>query len=358
MSPGAPDRTERHRDGEFVREPAFVKVGPAWEGWTLLRAVRHAFPETDPRAVLRKTRSGEILVNGRRCRPGDVLHAGDVIRVERLRPAPPRRVPPVRQAEPVVTPAGPFWIVREDPHLLVVSKPPRCASHPALGHAGDTLIERVHAYLGIEPDAPFRPALANRLDVDTSGIVLVAKTRPAQRRLGRNLQRGRVRKLYLALVAGWPDPPSGAIRIPLVRRPDSRDRQRLPPGHPGLRGVLQPALTRYRTIARLRHPLRAALLEVELVTGRTHQIRRHLTAVGHPLAGDRRYGDPEFNRHMAAAGDLDRLFLHAHRVVLRHPASGEDLDLKAPLPGDLVRVLRAFGAADAVASLDAGSPRE
>ncbi len=353
MTLRAPEQIESHREGEedLVREPAFIKVGPPWEGWTLLRAVRRAFPEMDPRAVLRKTRSGEILLNGRRCRPEHVLHAGDVIRVERLRPAPARRVAPLKQAEPAETPAGPFWIVREDPHLLVVSKPPRCASHPALGHAGNTLIERIHAYLGVRPEDPFRPALANRLDVDTSGIVLVAKTRPAQRRLGRNLQRGRVRKIYLVLVAGWPDPPRGEIRIPLVRRPDSRDRQRLPPGHPGLRGVLQPALTRYRTVARLRHPLRAALLEVELVTGRTHQIRRHLAAVGHPVAGDRRYGDPEFNRDMASAGGLDRIFLHAYRVGLRHPASGEDLDLMAPLPEDLARVLRAFGAADAAASL-------
>ncbi len=346
MSPQVPEQTEGHGEEEVVREPTFMKVGPAWEGWTLIQAVRRAFPEMDPRAVLRKTRTGEILLNGRRCRPEHVLHTGDVIRVERLRPAPSRRVVPSRRAESVETPAGSFWIVWEDPHLLVVSKPPRCASHPALGHAGNTLIERIHAYLGVKPEDPFRPALANRLDVDTSGIVLVAKTRPAQRRLGRNLQRGRVRKRYLVLVGGWPDPPKGEIRIPLVRRPDSRDRQRLPPGHPGLRGVLQSALTRYRTVARFRHPLRAALLGVELVTGRTHQIRRHLSAVGHPVAGDRRYGDPGFNRDLADASGLDRLFLHAYRVGLRHPASGEELDLVAPLPGDLVRVLRAFGAAD------------
>ncbi len=333
-----------------------LRVGPEWAGRTVFDAVRTAFPEVGPRDVFRKARRGEIRRNRGACRPTDRLQEGDLVSVVLLRAARPARAEPTRRDEPVATAAGPFWVVREDPYLLVVSKPAGCASHPALGHAGDTLIERVRAYLGVGPDDPFQPALANRLDLETSGIVLVAKTRGARRRLGRSLQRGRVHKAYLALVCGWPEPGAGEIRIPLVRRPDSRDRDRLPPGHPRLRGVTQSAHTRYRTLARLEHPFRAALLEVELVTGRTHQIRRHLTAVGHPLAADRRYGDPGFNRDMARVCGLGRMFLHAHRVRLEHPFTGEPLALEAPLPGDLGACLRALGGSGILRALEGPRP--
>jgi 23S rRNA pseudouridine955/2504/2580 synthase len=133
------------------------------------------------------------------------------------------------------------------------------------------------------------------------------------------------------------------IRIPLVRRPDSRDRARLPPHHPKLRGTLQEAVTRYQTDLRFEQPLRSSLLAVELVTGRTHQIRRHFAHVGHPLAGDERYGDPDFNEDLRSVTGLQRMFLHAHRVVIAHPATGESLDLRAPLPGDLAACLTALG---------------
>ncbi len=334
---------EAEPGGGLERIVRHLRVGSAWAGKTVYDAVRTAFPDLDPREVFRKARSGEIRRNARRCGALDRLAGGDTVAVELVRPARPRTPSPDREHEEVGTPAGPFRVVREDPHLLVVSKPPGCASHPALGHAGDTLIERVRAYLGVVPADPFQPALANRLDLETSGIVLVAKTRPAQRRLGRNLQRGRVEKAYLTLVAGWPEPAEGEIRIPLPRHPDSRDRGRHPAGHPRSRPVLQDALTRYRTLARYPQPLRAALLEVDLVTGRTHQIRRHLALAEHPLALDRRYGDPEFNEHLRAVTGLGRMFLHAHRVRLRHPAGGGPLDLTDPLPEDLVACLAAFG---------------
>ncbi len=330
-------------DLELERVVRHLRIGRAWAGRTVFDAVREAFPQVEPREVFRKCRSGEIRVNDRPCGALDRAGEGDVVSVVLFRPARPTVFPAEREHEAVDTPAGPFRIVREDPHLLVVSKPPGCASHPALGHAGDTLIERVRAYLGIAPDAPFQPALANRLDLETSGIVLVAKTRNAQRRLGRALQRGGVAKAYLALVAGWPEPPEGEIRIPLRRHPDSRDRARRPEGHPRRQPVLQEAVTRYRTRARYLHPFPVALLEIDLVTGRTHQIRRHLRAVGHPLALDRRYGDPGFNEDMVRIAGLGRMFLHAFRVRLRHPAGGGMLEVEDPLPEDLSAALRAFG---------------
>ncbi|GAB4259648.1 MAG: 23S rRNA pseudouridine(955/2504/2580) synthase RluC [Deferrisomatales bacterium] len=321
----------------------YLKVAPGWAGRTLFEAVRQAFPEIGPREVFRKARKGEIRRNGTLCHPLDHLDPGDVLAVTLFREAPPPPAAPLRRDVPVETPAGGFFLVWEDDHLLAVSKPPGCASHPALKHGGDTLIERVRAYLGTRPADPFQPALANRLDLQTSGLVLVAKTRGAQRRLGRHLQQGGVRKLYLALVAGWPEPAAGDIRAPLLRRTDSRERRRLPPGDPRLRGRVQEARTRYRTLERLAQPLETALLELDLLTGRTHQIRRHLAGVGHPVAGDDRYGDPAFNadyRHVCGVG---RMFLHAHRVALAHPATGRPLELTAPLPADLLRGVRALG---------------
>jgi len=328
---------------DLVAVPKNLRIGPAWDGLTAFEVVRRAFPEVTPREVFRKARLGEVLRNESACHPLQSVTAGDTVTVVLLRPQRLRPATPLRRGVTAETPAGSFWVVWEDEDLLAASKPPHCASHPALKQGGDTLIERVRAHLGVASDAAFQPALANRLDIETSGLVLVGKTRAAQRRLGRSFQKGLVRKLYLALVCGWPEPADGEIRRPLLRRPDSRERVRHPPGHPKLRSVLQSAETRYRTAERLRQPLRSALLEVALLTGRTHQIRRHLAGSGHPVAGDRRYGDPEFNVDIHAVGELDRMFLHAHRVVLPHPRTGEAIDLEAPLPDDLQRCLRALG---------------
>jgi RluA family pseudouridine synthase len=320
-----------------------VKVREGWAGLTVLDLVRRAFSEVSAREVFRKARAGEIRKNGERCDPLARLGCEDVVSVALQRQVQPARSIPSREHECAETSAGPLDIVREDEDLLAVCKPSGCASHPALGHSRDTLIERVHAYLGVSPGSSFRPGLANRLDLETSGIVLVVKTEPARRRLGRHSQRGLVRKHYITLVVGWPDPAEGEIHTPLARHADSRDRLRLSPCHPRLRGVLQEATTRFRTLEQVRQPLLSALLAVEILTGRTHQIRRHFTQLGHPLAGDARYGNAGFNADMRAVGELSRLFLHAHRVLVEHPRTGELLELVSPLPADLIRCLRAFG---------------
>ncbi len=320
-----------------------LQIGGPWAGLTVFDAVRRAFPEVSPREVWRLARSGEIRRDGGRCHPQDRLHAGQVLTVTLRRPARPAPSVPTREQEPVVTSAGPFWIVREDADLLAVSKPAGCASHPAARHRGDTLLDRVREYLGVRPEHPFQPALANRLDIDTSGLVLIAKTRGAQNRLGRDLQKSRLRKGYLTLVAGWPEPPEGEVVVPLERRPDSRDLARHGADHPRCQGRVQAAHTRYRTRERLDRVLSAALLEVELLTGRTHQIRRHLSHLRHPLAGDRRYGDPAFNREMSEVAGLERMFLHAAQLELQHPASNELLRLEAPLPPELTAALAALG---------------
>jgi 23S rRNA pseudouridine955/2504/2580 synthase len=320
-----------------------LRIGPRWAGLSAFEVVRRAFPEVTPREVFRKARAKEVLRNQGPCHPLESVAVGDTVTVVLQRTRPYVPATPLRREEPVETPAGPFWVVWEDDDLLAVGKPPRCASHPALHHNGDTLLDRVRAHLGTRPEAAFQPALANRIDIETSGLVLVGKTRNAQRRLGRHFQKGLVRKCYLTLVCGWPEPAEGQIRRPLVRRPDSRELSRRPPGHPKLRPTLQSAETHYRTAERLRQPLRSALLEIELLTGRTHQIRRHLATRGYPVAGDRRYGDPYFNADVRDVAGLSRMFLHAYRVVLPHPRTGETMDLVAPLPHDLASCLRALG---------------
>jgi RluA family pseudouridine synthase len=322
-----------------------LRIQGAWAGQTAFAAVRRAFPEVEPREVFRKARRGEVLCNGGSCDPLGRVAEGDVLTVVLLRP--PRHAPavPLLQDAWVETAAGPFRVVWEDADFLAAGKPPGCASHPGLKRSGDTLLDRVRAYWGIAPADPFQPALANRLDIGTSGVVLVGRTRPAQRRLGRAFQKGLVGKSYLALVRGCPAPPEGELRQPLPRYPDSRDRNRLPQDHPRLRPALQAAVTRYRTRAQTHAPPAAALLEVDLVTGRTHQIRRHLAGAGHGVAGDPQYGDAEFDRALREAAGLDRMFLHAWRVRLPHPRTGEPLELTAPLPEDLERCLARLGLA-------------
>ncbi len=328
---------------DLVPSPRHLKIEDPWSGLTVLEVVRRAFPEVTAREVFRKARAGDLRVGDAPCQPLARVAVGDRLTVTLYRPPAPRDRHPQRAQVPVETPAGPFWLVWEDGDLLAVSKPPRCASHPALKHAGDTLLDRVRAYLGVTPADPFQPALANRLDIDTTGVVLIGKTRGAQRRLGRHLQRGLVDKRYLALVGGWPGEDGGELGDPLLKRADSRDRGRFAPEDPRFHGRLQGALTRYRVIERLQGVLRTTLLEVELVTGRTHQIRRHFTAAGHPLAGDERYGAPALNADLAALGGLHRIFLHAHRATLEHPGGGARLTLEAPLPGDLLACLAALG---------------
>ncbi|MBE0617531.1 MAG: hypothetical protein IH608_06355 [Proteobacteria bacterium] len=235
---------------DLVPEPRYLRISGPWAGLTAFAVVRRAFPEFGPREVFKKARCGEVLRNHRLCDPLAAVADGDVVTVVLRRPRHRPEAVPSRRDQGVETSAGPFWVVWEDDEFLAAGKPAGCASHPGLKRSGDTLLDRVRCHLGVTRTDPFQPALANRLDIGTSGLVLVGKTRAAQRRLGRHVQGGLVQKLYLTLVAGWPDPPEDAIRVPLKKRPDSRDRRRLPDGHPRLRESLQEAETRYRTLAR------------------------------------------------------------------------------------------------------------
>jgi 23S rRNA pseudouridine1911/1915/1917 synthase len=231
-------------------------------------------------------------------------------------------------------------IVHEDDDLLIVDKPAGLVVHPSPGHAGGTL---VNALLAREDAAAFggiagvlRPGIVHRLDRDTSGLLMVAKDDAAQHSLMAQLKARRIKKTYLALVLGEVAAAVGRIEAPIGRDPKHRTRMAVVTDG-------RASTTGYRV--RERFP-GWTLLELDLVTGRTHQIRVHLEAIGHPVAGDPVYGTGTSRRGPDVPGGLDRLFLHAWRLELTSPSSGALIRAEAPLPPELESVvegLRAVG---------------
>ncbi len=219
-------------------------------------------------------------------------------------------------------------ILYEDSDLLVVDKPAGLVSHPAYKHPNGTLFDAVQAYLHQRGEA--RPCLLHRLDKDTSGTVLLAKTEAARRHLVRQFERRTIRKTYLALVCGRPDPASGMIDAPLRRNPDDRRRMHLHPQG-------DPACTEYHLLQTLGQNLGkvVSLVELHPLTGRMHQLRVHLAALGHPIVGDTLYGNPA----RWAPLSPPRQMLHAHALTFLHPISGERLSIFSPLPADLCALL-------------------
>ena len=240
------------------------------------------------------------------------------------------RIPPPAAAEPQGEPDLPLSVVYQDDDLLIVDKPAGQVVHPAPGHGSGTL---VNALLGRGAElAPGgiagvqRPGIVHRLDRDTSGLLMVARSDVAQASLQAQLKARRVKKTYLALVQGPVAAANGRIEAPVGRDPGRRTRMAVTPGG-------RPATTGYRV--RERFPS-WTLLELDLVTGRTHQIRVHLEAIGHPVAGDPMYGTGTSRR---GPDGLSRLFLHAWRLELTSPSSGRLIRAESPLPPELEAVL-------------------
>ena len=277
--------------------------------------------------VYRILRSGEVRLNSGRVGPDARLAPGDVVRVPPLRigAVPARRSAPVRSFKPS--------IVFEDEHLIGIDKPAGLAVHGGSGIALG-LIEQLRA---ARPQGRFLE-LVHRLDRETSGVLLVAKKRSALVELHRQLRDGEVDKRYLVLVRGSWKQAKRVVDVPLHKFATREGERRVRVEDAG-----RPAVTifrRERTWPMHDPPL--ALLEAELETGRTHQIRVHLAHLGHALAGDDKYGDFAWNRALAREG-LKRMFLHAQRMTFAHPASGDPTTLEAPLPAELERFLAKLG---------------
>jgi len=281
--------------------------------------------------VYRILRSGEVRVDGSRVGPDRRLASGNRL-----------RVPPIRAAAPATragtAPAGTGAIppiLFEDDALIAVDKPAGLAVHGGSGISYG-LIERLRQ---ARPEARFLE-LVHRLDRETSGVLLVAKKRAALVALHAQLREGRMDKRYFVLVRGkWRDA-MRAVELSLTKFVTGEGERRVRVEHEG-----RAARTVFRLLRKwpdAEPPL--ALLEAELDTGRTHQIRVHLTHIGFPLAGDDKYGDFAWNRTLGRQG-LKRMFLHAHRLRFVHPTTGEELTVDSPLPPELARF---------VARLDAG----
>ena len=309
-----------------------LKVSADASGQRLDKFLRRALKEVPLSHIYKLLRTRRVRVNGGRGRAEQILSEGDAVLVrgdeERLRGAPDGRAP----AREVLRVS--FEVLFEDEHLLAVDKPAGLAAHPGTGLSGPTLVEEARAYLKVPPALPateFRPSPAHRLDRDTSGIVLVAKTRRAMAGFTALFTEGeRVHKTYLALAKGKMPRPAGTVELPLSEHEQTARSK-------ALRGVhFQPATTHYRVLSAMSE---ASLLELRLETGRTHQIRRHLEAIGHPVAGDRRYGDFPFNRLARTRWGLCRMFLHSARLRIPHPVEARTLELEAPLPEELRAVL-------------------
>ncbi|MBW8190269.1 23S rRNA pseudouridine(955/2504/2580) synthase RluC [Neiella marina] len=276
--------------------------------------------------VYRIVRKGEVRVNKKRCKPDYKLQPDDIVRVPPVRlsdrpdPIPSAKLNKVKDLE--------SHILYEDDHLIVLNKPSGLAVHGGSGLS----FGAIEALRSLRPDARFLE-LVHRLDRDTSGCLLVAKKRSALRELHRMLRDKEVEKYYWCLVKGhWPER-RNKVNAPLLKNTLKSGERVVRVDDQG-----KAALTRYKVEQRF---AKATLMEAFPVTGRTHQIRVHCQAAGHPIAADSKYGDADFTKQMAEVG-LQRLFLHAIRLKFKHPNTGKMMEFKAPPEAKLKSVLNAL----------------
>jgi 23S rRNA pseudouridine1911/1915/1917 synthase len=267
-------------------------------------------------------RSGAIRIEGHPDKSGYRIRGGETIEVDlhSLQPAPltPEQIP--------------LQIHFEDQDIAVVDKPAGLVVHPGSGTNGATL---VHGLLFHFQDlsnvgGEARPGIIHRLDKKTSGLLVVAKNNVAHARLSKDFQDRKVQKTYIALVHGKLRQPSGTIELSVGRHPTIRTKMSVSP----TRG--RSAFTEYRVVEEFRG---FSLLEVNIKTGRTHQIRVHLSAIGHPVVGDDVYGERSYKEFVRKFGVFDRYFLHAAVLRFTHPMTGKVLEFQSPLPPELRNLL-------------------
>jgi 23S rRNA pseudouridine1911/1915/1917 synthase len=301
-------------------------------------------------ALQRYIREGAVTVNGRIVKPSHVIRTGDTI--DLLLPEDkPREIPP----EPI-----PLDVVYEDDDVLAVNKQADLIIHPARGNWTGTLVNALAYYfrknwrdikeLPVSGEV-FRPGIVHRLDRDTTGILLVAKTELALWRLGRQFELRHIEKTYAAIVHGIIAPDEDVIDAPIGKHPKIKEKYHVHrlTGRP-YPATTKPAVTRFKVLERLANVgnSRAGFSLVELYpkTGRTHQLRVHMSYLGHPIVGDRMYGGgPVYRSQLEGRPDvaegplITRQALHARAIAFRHPRTGERMRIEAPLPDDFTRTL-------------------
>jgi len=287
-------------------------IGPE-EAGSRLDAVLGRQPEVGSRSqVAAMIGAGLVTVDGVRRPKSYRLESGQTISAAITEPG----------ASGLVAEDVPLSVVFEDEWLLVVDKPAGMAVHPSKGHAGGTLVNALLGH-GLAGGEEFRPGVVHRLDKDTTGLLIVAKSVETHRRLVRMMRERKVDRRYLALVHGSFAVDSGTIEAPIGRDPSNRKSMTVD----GL--AAREAFTHFRVLERLGD---FTLVEARLDTGRTHQIRVHFLAIGHPVPGD-----PTYARRDALG--VGRQFLHSYRLAFSHPMTGDALSFEAPLPSDLALIL-------------------
>ena len=317
-----PERPADRGGGELHR----ITAGPALRGERLDRAIASSLPELSRSRVQSLLQAGRIHVDGKPGRASLRLKGGERVEVS---------VPPPQPAVPEPEDL-PLTVLHEDRDLLILDKPAGLVVHPAAGHARGTLVNALlHHVSGLSGvGGVLRPGIVHRLDKETSGCLVVAKNDAALRALQRAFQARTVEKTYLALVHGHP-PAAGRLDTLHARHP--RDRKRFT----GRTRTGKPAVTTWR-VRTLLHG--AAVLEVGLETGRTHQIRVHLSELGHPLLGDALYGGARKGdaRVKAVQTRLGRQGLHAWKLSFPHPRTGKPVRCEAPVPADIREAIEAL----------------
>lgn len=298
--------------------PAFLEADETVAGQRLDNLLARLLKGVPRQHIYRLLRTGQVRVNSARVDPTYRVQPGDRV-----------RIPPVRLGSrpdaPVASPRLRLPVLYEDDHLIALDKPAGVAVHGGSGVSRGVIEEMRSA----RPQLKFLE-LVHRLDRDTSGVLLLAKKRTALVALHAALRAGRMHKVYTLLVRGTPDTQRQQVDLPLHKYVLPGGDRRVQVRAEGLAA---------RTIFTLaRRVGDYSVLEAELLTGRTHQIRVHAAHIGHPIAGDDKYGDFAANRGLARLG-LKRMFLHAARLELEHPAGGQRLVLTAPLPADLASFL-------------------
>ncbi|MBW1990269.1 MAG: RluA family pseudouridine synthase [Deltaproteobacteria bacterium] len=283
-------------------------------------------PDVSRTAFLRLIKEGLVLVEGSAVKPSHTARPGQEVSVT---------IPPPEPSD-LAPEEIPLDILYEDDDLIVINKQPGIVVHPSPGHDRHTLVNALlhhcrslSGLAGVE-----RPGIVHRLDKDTSGVMIAAKNDLAHRRLTTQFASRTVKKVYLALAVEDMNGDHGTIELPICRHPVDRKRM-----HTGVAGG-RPAKTEWEVAERFGC---ATLLSVRIFTGRTHQIRVHLAAMGHPVAGDTLYGSPGSVRILRARNrkefKVPRQMLHAHFLAFDHPATNEPLSFTAPLPEDMETLL-------------------
>ena len=309
-----------------------IAIGAAEEGLRLDRALRQRLPDLSRTRLKQLILSGQIRQDGSVSRdPAQRVRCGQSFVVT---------LPAPDEPEPAAE-AMALDIRFEDAHLLVLDKPAGLVMHPAPGNPEGTLVNALIAHCGASLSGiggVRRPGIVHRLDKDTSGLIVVAKTDLAHQALSRDFAARRIARAYAAFVWGVPVPAAGEIAGNIGRSPQNRKKMAVVPDGRG-----KPAVTRYRVERAFGD--KASQVECRLLTGRTHQIRVHLTHAGHPLIGDRVYAT-RAGRAVARAGPagaavfaFPRQALHARLLGFTHPATGQSLEFESALPADLVRLV-------------------